>query len=77
MSKGLNSGAQGTCPDRALENADLPRTNGKRLDEVAQLLALGILRLRARKDGVSQTGVDFAAEQSVCGTEPETHGESE
>jgi len=77
MSEGLNSGAQRTCPDRALENADLPRTDGERLDEVAQLLALGILRLRARQDGDSQTGVDFEAQQSVCGTEPEIHGESE
>ena len=69
----------GEAPVRlvAPDDADLPATNATRLDEVAQLLALGVMRLRARQVGAAQTGVDFAAEQSVCGTEPENIGESE
>lgn len=63
-----------------------PRTDKadeERLIEVAGILALGILRLRARQcdknspNAVDSTdfGVDFGAGQSVCGSEPETDGE--
>jgi hypothetical protein len=48
-----------------------------RLDEVARLLALGYLRLRARRNAekanepnhLSEVGLDFAAERSVCDTD--------
>jgi hypothetical protein len=48
-----------------------------RLDEVARLLALGFLRLRARRaeqkanapNHLSEFGLDFAAERSVCDTD--------
>ena len=49
----------------------------ERLDEVARLLALGFLRLRARRqpekanhpNHLSEFGLDFAAEGSVCDTD--------
>jgi hypothetical protein len=49
----------------------------ERLDEVARLLALGYLRLRARRQAekanepnhLSEFGLDFAAERSVCDTD--------
>jgi hypothetical protein len=49
----------------------------ERLDEVARLLALGFLRLRARRQAekanepnqLSKFGLDFAAEGSVCDTD--------
>jgi hypothetical protein len=52
-------------------------TPAERLDEVARLLALGFLRLRARRrtakaDGPNHLralGLDFAAEGSVCDTD--------
>lgn len=55
-----------------------------RLNEVAGIVALGILRLRARRDAANarntedscQFGVDFGGGQSVCGSEPENNGES-
>jgi hypothetical protein len=48
-----------------------------RLDEVARLLALGFLRLQARRQAakanqpnhLSNFGLDFAAEGSVCDTD--------
>ena len=48
-----------------------------RLDEVARLLALGYLRLRSRRQAeksnepnhLSEFGLDFAAERSVCDTD--------
>ena len=48
-----------------------------RLDEVARLLALGYLRLRARRqrerangpNHLSSFGLDFRAERSVCDTD--------
>jgi hypothetical protein len=52
-------------------------TPAERLDEVARLLALGILRLRARRaeqkrndpNRLARFGLDFAAEGSVCDTD--------
>jgi hypothetical protein len=49
----------------------------ERLDEVARLLALGLLRLRARRqeqktndpNQLRRFGLDFAAERSVCDTD--------
>jgi hypothetical protein len=49
----------------------------ERLDEVARLLALGFLRLRARREAekpndpnqLREFGLDFAAEGSVCDTD--------
>ena len=49
----------------------------ERLDEVARLLALGFLRLRARRQAekanepnhLREFGLDFAAEGSVCDTD--------
>ena len=49
----------------------------ERLDEVARLLALGYLRLRARRQAertndpnhLRRFGLDFAAEGSVCATD--------
>jgi hypothetical protein len=48
-----------------------------RLDEVARLLALGYLRLRARRQAekanrpnhLRELGLDFSAEGSVCDTD--------
>jgi hypothetical protein len=58
-------------------------TPAERLDEVARLLALGYLRLRARRQAgkpndpnhFSRFGLDFAAEGSVCDTD--THADRE
>jgi hypothetical protein len=55
----------------------------ERLDEVARLLALGYLRLRARREAEKSNepnhlralGLDFAAEGSVCDTD--THVDRE
>ena len=49
----------------------------ERLDEVTRLLALGYLRLRARRNAEKSNnpnhlrsfGLDFAAERSVCDTD--------
>ena len=54
-----------------------PMTSAERLDEVARLLALGFLRLRARRNAekandpnqLREFGLDFAAERSVCDTD--------
>jgi hypothetical protein len=55
----------------------IPMSPTDRLDEVARLLALGFLRLRARRraenasepNDLSRFGLDFAAERSVCDTD--------
>ena len=55
----------------------IPMSTNERLDEVAHLLALGFLRLRARRQAekanepnhLSEFGLDFAAERSVCDTD--------
>jgi hypothetical protein len=55
----------------------------ERLDEVARLLALGYLRLRARRQAekvnepnhLRSFGLDFGAEGSVCDTD--THADRE
>jgi hypothetical protein len=52
-------------------------TSAERLDEVARLLALGYLRLRARRQAeklndpnhLSGFGLDFGPEGSVCDTD--------
>lgn len=52
-------------------------TPAERLDEVARLLALGFLRLRARRraekandpNHLRALGLDFGAERSVCDTD--------
>jgi hypothetical protein len=52
-------------------------TVAERLDEVARLLALGFLRLRARRQAekarkpnhLREFGLDFATEGSVCDTD--------
>jgi hypothetical protein len=54
-----------------------PMTPTGRLDEVARLLALGFLRLRARRrqekvsepNHLREFGLDFGAEGSVCDTD--------
>ena len=54
-----------------------PMTPAERLDEVARLLALGFLRLRARRaseksndpNHLREFGLDFAAERSVSDTD--------
>jgi hypothetical protein len=64
-----------------LRVSGLPPTD--RLDEVARLLALGYLRLRARRRAEKANdpnhlrgfGLDFAAEGSVCDTD--THADRE
>jgi hypothetical protein len=56
-------------------------TAEERLDEVARLLALGFLRLRARRqrekandpNRLRKFGLDFAGEGSVCDTD--THAQ--
>jgi hypothetical protein len=60
-----------------------PMTAAERLDEVARLLALGYLRLRARRraersngpNHLREFGLDFAAEGSACDTD--THADRE
>ena len=55
----------------------IPMSPTERLDEVARLLALGILRLRARRraekandpNHLREFGLDFSAERSVCDTD--------
>jgi hypothetical protein len=55
----------------------IPMSPAERLDEVARLLALGYLRLRARRQAekanepnyLSEFGLDFCAERSVCDTD--------
>ena len=67
-------------PDRTVDNAFHPNVM-TRLDEVARLLALGFLRLRARRQAekanepnhLREFGLDFAAERSVCDTD--THAQ--
>ena len=54
-----------------------PMTPADRLDDVARLLALGYLRLRARRQAekanepnhLSEFGLDFCVERSVCDTD--------
>jgi hypothetical protein len=54
-----------------------PMSTTERLDEVARLLALGYLRLRARRqtgkanrpNHLREFGLDFGAEGSVCDTD--------
>jgi len=61
----------------------VPMSSADRLDEVARLLALGYLRLRARRQAekandpnhLREFGLDFAAEGSVCDTD--THADRE
>jgi hypothetical protein len=61
----------------------IPMSPAERLDEVARLLALGFLRLRARRqrekangpNQLSSFGLGFAAEGSVCDTD--THADRE
>ena len=60
-----------------------PISPAERLDEVARLLALGYLRLRARRNvekskepnHLREFGLDFATEGSVCDTD--THADRE
>jgi hypothetical protein len=60
-----------------------PMSPAERLDEVARLLALGFLRLRARRqeqetndpNHLREFGLDFAAKGSVCDTD--THADRE
>jgi hypothetical protein len=59
----------------------IPMSPSERLDEVARLLALGFLRLRARRQAekandpnhLRSFGLDFGAEGSVCDTD--THAD--
>jgi hypothetical protein len=61
----------------------IPMGPAERLDQVARLLALGFLRLRARRQAekanepnhLSGFGLDFAAERSVC--DADTHADRE
>ena len=60
-----------------------PMSPAERLDEVARLLALGFLRLRARRNAekanepnhLRSFGLDFGGEGSVCDTD--THANRE
>jgi hypothetical protein len=60
-----------------------PMTSAERLDEVARLLALGLLRLRARRNAekandpndLRNFGLDFRGEGSVCDTDAHAHRE--
>jgi hypothetical protein len=62
----------------------IPMSPAERLDEVARLLALGFLRLRARRqrekandpNDLREFGLDFAAERSVCDTDAHADRES-
>ena len=57
--------------------SSVPMTPADRLDEVARLLALGFLRLRARRQAekandpnhLRALGLDFGTEGSVCDTD--------
>jgi hypothetical protein len=74
-------------PDRCLAgaNALTPElmTSAERLDEVARLLALGFLRLQARRqreksndpNHLRDFGLDFRAEGSVCDTDAHANRE--
>jgi hypothetical protein len=61
----------------------IPMSPAERLDEVARLLALGILRLSARRraeesndpNHLGRFGLDFRGEGSVCDTD--THADRE
>jgi hypothetical protein len=61
----------------------IPMSPAERLDEVARLLALGYLRLRARRNAekanepnhLREFGLDFVGEGSVCDTD--THADRE
>jgi hypothetical protein len=61
----------------------IPMPPAERLDEVARLLALGYLRLRARRqtekvndpNHLREFGLDFGAVGSVCDTD--THADRE
>jgi hypothetical protein len=61
----------------------IPMSPAERLDEVARLLALGFLRLRARRQAGKPNGpnylrgfgLDFGGEGSVCDTD--THADRE
>lgn len=60
-----------------------PASAAERLDEVARILALGILRLRARRqgrnpsqiNGLREFPLDFPGGQSVSGGKPGETGE--
>ena len=68
----------GPCADAEPASGALPRSSDERFDEVAHLIALGILRLQARQNGGKPNdpnqlrgfGLDFAPATSVCGIEP-------
>jgi hypothetical protein len=56
----------------------MPISPAERLDEVARLLALGFLRLRARRQAEKANDpnhLDFGGEGSVCDTD--THADRE
>jgi hypothetical protein len=61
----------------------IPMSPTERLDEVARLLALGFLRLRARRETekvkdpnhLREFGLDLAAEGSVCHTDAHANRE--
>ena len=65
--------------DNALDTDRM--TAAERLDEVARILALGILRLRGHREKsndpnqLREFGLDFSPEKSVCGLEPARSGE--
>jgi hypothetical protein len=71
----------GTWMRNSLYPNDLSPT--ERLDEVAHLLALGYLRLRARRQAeksnepnqLREFGLDFSAERSVCDTDAHANRE--
>jgi hypothetical protein len=61
----------------------MPMSPTERLDEVARLLALGYLRLRARRQAEKANdpnhlrafGLDFGSERSVCDTDADADRE--
>jgi hypothetical protein len=74
------SPAAGTMPNALRPDLMTP---AERLDEVARLLALGFLRLRARRQAektnnpnhLRSFGLDFAAERSVSDTDTHAYRE--
>lgn len=78
------NGVRAGSPVGAGTDPVLGMSADERLAEVARILALGILRLRARRshknsrdpNHLREFGLDFAPQQSVCGPETDGNGES-
>jgi hypothetical protein len=70
---GVQTGGGGDDPDSCLAGANALApdlmTSAERLDEIAEILAAGILRLRRRRaasqGGLEKNGLDFPPDRSV------------